>query len=109
MTEYHLQFRPDEIPAQQTDYEQNAALRLQTQWLATEKVRKRVKALGWDHPIHWITNVTYRDVRDTPRYNWHKWMSRQIEEGKYSNGIHFKPDAASIIPIYNREYQPPKE
>ena len=79
MIQYHEQFRPDEFPLQQEpDYEQNAAMKLQAQWLATEEVRKRVKALGWDHPIHWISNVTYRDVRDTPRYTWHRWMSQQM-------------------------------
>jgi hypothetical protein len=78
MTEYHKQFNLTEIPdGIQPDYEQNAALKLQTQWLAKEGVRKRIESLGWDHPIHWISNVTYKDVRDTPRYNWHRWMSQQ--------------------------------
>ena len=84
MIQYHEQFRPDEFPPQQQpDYDQNAALRLQSQWLSTPKIKARIKAMGWDYSIHWITNVTYRDVRDTPRYNWHRWMSEQIEEGRH--------------------------
>jgi len=50
----------------------------ENQWLSTAKIRQRVKLLGWDHRIHWLTNPTYRDVRETPRYNWHRWMGQQM-------------------------------
>ena len=80
MTDYHKTFNLTEIPdGVQPDYEQNSALRLQQQWLNLESVRRTIRIMGWDHRIHWTSSITYRDVRDTPRYNWHKWMSERLE------------------------------
>jgi len=62
------------------DTELPRAMSLQLRWLALPAVRARRKAMGWDAPIHHITRVTYRDVRDFPRYNWHKWMQSHIKE-----------------------------
>jgi hypothetical protein len=80
MTNLAKQIRLGELQPLQPDYEQNAALTLQRQWLAT--VKKSIRLLGWNHPIHWTTRVSFQDVRDTPRYNWHRWMNQQIEEQK---------------------------
>jgi hypothetical protein len=62
------------------DTETPKALAIQRTWLELPAVKQRRKLAGWDAPIHRHTRVTYRDVRDTPRYNWHRFMLRQIRE-----------------------------
>ena len=80
MTDYHRTFNLIEIPdGIQPDYEQNAALRLQQRWLELPTVRQNIRIMGWNHRIHWTSRITYPDVQDTPRYNWHRWMSGQME------------------------------
>ena len=77
MSKIAQQIRLGELQPLQPDYEQNAALTLQRQWLAT--VKKSIRLLGWEHPIHPATRVSFQDVRDYPRYNWHRWMCGQME------------------------------
>ena len=62
------------------DHELPKALALQGTWLRLPSVKQRRRLVGWDAPIHRHTRVTYRDVRDTPRWNWHGFMLRQIRE-----------------------------
>ena len=74
---------PDNIPVPEprpVDNETPKALALQRAWLNLPSVKRRREAVGWSAPIHHGTRVTYRDVRDTPRYNWHSWMLKQIRE-----------------------------
>ena len=62
------------------DTEIPRALMLQRTWLKLPAVKQRRRLTGWNAPIHRHTRVTYRDVRDTPRWNWHGFMLRQIRE-----------------------------
>ena len=62
------------------DTEIPRALSLQRTWLELPAVKQRRRLTGWNTPIHRHTRVTYRDVRDTPRWNWHGFMLRQIRE-----------------------------
>jgi hypothetical protein len=74
---------PNYIPAPEPrpiDTEIPKALTLQRDWLKLPRVKKIRQLAGWDAPIHNGTRVTYRDIRDTPRYGWHGWMLRQIRE-----------------------------
>ena len=77
------QTAPDCIQAVEprpVDTELPKALMLQRTWLELPSVKKRRLATGWNSSIHHSTRVTYQDVRDTPRYNWHGLMLRQIRE-----------------------------
>ena len=68
------------IEPRPVDTELPRALSLQRCWLELPAVKQRRKALGWNAPIHHHTRVTYQDVRDLPRYCWHKWMLEQIRK-----------------------------
>jgi len=61
------------------DNELARAMTLQSRWLLLDTVRHTIKVMGWDFPIHRYSSVTYKDVRDKPRYNWHKWMNERLE------------------------------
>jgi hypothetical protein len=70
----------NESPEPLSDREQHEAMRIQKQWLELPMVRKVIRSLGWDARIHLNSRLTYKDIRDTPRYNWHKWMLEQIRK-----------------------------
>lgn len=78
-TLYLITANPEPEP-RPIDTEIPKAMNLQQRWLNLPSVKARRKALGWDAHIHPASRVTYRDVRDFPRYNWHKWMSEQIKQ-----------------------------
>ena len=68
------------VESRPVDTEVPKALMLQRTWLELPSVKKRRLATGWNSSIHHSTRVTYQDVRDTPRYNWHGWMIRAVKE-----------------------------
>lgn len=60
------------------DKELIQAMFFQKSWLAHPKVKAMIRLLGWDSPIKFGTQVTYRNLRYRPYYNWHNWMREQI-------------------------------
>jgi hypothetical protein len=62
------------------DKELIQAMTFQKSWLAHPKIKAIVRLTGWDTPIKFGTNVTYRNLRHRPYYNWHAWMREQTAD-----------------------------